>query len=581
MRRMASLVLVMLIAVGIVAGLKARDRDDDDHGRYRFADDSIVVTRTVYKGTADTLTIGQALPPGCVGGAAGTNVNVPTTTAGVTVSVNVPCGFASDNGEFANDHDSHNVWNNSKTDGSFGITSPIYLDNYSLDGDRLGTLRVPSDQVVTSFSSKSELALNLSVDGKSLTFMGYRGGPGCGGNPVSPTAINLIDVSASNTPAICDPTNAVITSINSTPVVPTAYYRAVVEVDADGHFTYTDGNAYSGDNGRAAIKAGNGDYYMVGNDNSGNLPKKMLTAGIFPIGNELVNATGAETLIPLLAPPVPPNIGMIGRLTNPPLIAGDKAGKETNFRGLTIYNNTVYVTKGSGGNGVNTVYQLGAQGTLPTGTAAALALVPITILPGFPTIAASDPNVADFPFGIFFANATTLYVCDEGDGSFTAPATPGANVADAVTLANGGLQKWVLKNGTWTRLYVIQDGLNIGVQYGVPHYPTSLNPATGGCRNMTGRVDDDGWVTIWAITSTISANGDNGADPDKLVRVTDQLSATTLPLWNDDGDNDGDGYGHHHWGRFETLRTARAGEVFRGVAFAPKDHNRHRDDDDK
>jgi hypothetical protein len=274
---------------------------------------------------------------------------------------------------------------------------------------------------------------------------------------------------------------------------------------------------------------------------------------------------------------------MIGRLTNPPLIAGDKAGKETNFRGLTIYNNTVYVTKGSGGNGVNTVYQLGTQGTLPTGTAAALATVPISILPGFPTIAASDPHVADFPFGIFFANATTLYVCDEGDGNFTAPATPGANVADAVTLANGGLQKWVLKNGTWTRLYVIQDGLNIGVQYGVPHYPTSLNPATGGCRNMTGRVDDDGWVTIWAITSTISANGDNGADPDKLVRVTDQLSATTLPLWNDDGDNDGDGDGHrhHHWGRFETLRTARAGEVFRGVAFAPKDHNRHRDDDDK
>jgi len=109
------------------------------------------------------------------------------------------------------------------------------------------------------------------MDGRSITFMGYQGGPGCGGFPVSPTAPNLVDVSASNTPAICDPTNAVISSFASTPVVPTAYYRAVAEVDGDGHLSITDGNAYSGDNGRAAIKGGNGLYYMVGKVNSGNL----------------------------------------------------------------------------------------------------------------------------------------------------------------------------------------------------------------------------------------------------------------------------------------------------------------------
>ena len=34
----------------------------------------------------------------------------------------------------------------------------------------------------------------------------------------------------------------------------------------------------------------------------------------------------------------------------------DKVGKDDNFRGLTIFNNVVYLTKGSGGNGVNTVY---------------------------------------------------------------------------------------------------------------------------------------------------------------------------------------------------------------------------------
>ena len=52
-----------------------------------------------------------------------------------------------------------------------------------------------ADQLVTSFSSKSEIGLHLSHDGKYLTFMGY----------VAP--INVLDVSNSNTPGVVDPTN--------------------------------------------------------------------------------------------------------------------------------------------------------------------------------------------------------------------------------------------------------------------------------------------------------------------------------------------------------------------------------------
>jgi hypothetical protein len=55
--------------------------------------------------------------------------------------------------------------------------------------------------------------------------------------------------------------------------------------------------------------------------------------------------------------------------------------------------------------------------------------------------------------------------------------------------------------------------LNIGVPYGVANYPTALNPATGGCGNMTGRHNDDGTVALFAITSTISANGDQAPTP--------------------------------------------------------------------
>jgi hypothetical protein len=552
-------VLAAATAFGLAGGVFVRKMaaDDDDHHdrHFRFAEDSLVLSKSVYAGNASTVIAGEALPPGCMGGATGLTVQVPLI-AGGTTPVAVPCGFASDNGEAPNDQDTHNVWNNSGSDGSFGITSPIFLENITEDGWVLGTLPIPSDRIVTSFSSKSELALNLSVDGKSLTFMGYHGGVGCGGTDVSPTAPNLIDVSASSTPAICDPTNPVTSSLQSTPNIPTSYYRAVTEVDADGHLSITDGNAYSGDNGRAAIKGSNGTYYMVGNDNSGNIGKKQLPLTV--AGFELINATGAELRVPGTTPPVPPNIGMIGRLE---FLSSDKQGKDTNFRGITIFNNTVYVSKGSGGNGINSVFQEGTAGTLPTGTAAELATVPLTILPGFPNTEASTGT--NFPFGMFFANANTLYVCDEGDGTFVPPTASGSNVADAQSQATAGLQKWVLQNGVWTMVYLLQSGLNIGVQYSVDHYPASIDPATGGCRNIAGRVNHDGTATIWAVTSTVSANSDNGADPNKLVKVTDRISATTAPSGG--------------WlGTFQTVRSARAGEVFRGVAFAPKS-----DDDDR
>lgn len=542
--------LILAITAGPSARLNAQQNDPQDFGwGFHFVPGTLVVSRSVYEGQASTVTIGETLPLGCQGGLTGLTINVPTTTGGTT-SVTVPCGVASDNGEYPNLFDTHDVWNNANSDGSFGVTSPIFLDDITTDGWTLGTLPIPADKIVTSFSSKSELALNRSVDGRSITFMGYVGGVGCGGSAVSPTAPNLLDVSASNTPGVCDPTNPVITTFSSNPVAPAAYYRGVAEVDVDGHLSITDGNAYSGDNGRAAIKGGNGLYYMVGNDNSGNLSKKQIP--ITQDGIDLANATGAELLYPGATPPLPPNIQMIGRLE----FGTDKPGKDTNFRGMTIFNNTLYVVKGSGGNGINTVYQAGTAGTLPTGSAADLATVPLTILPGFPNTTASTNT--SFPFGIWFADANTLYVCDEGDGTLVTPAVNGS-VADAQSLATAGLQKWRLVNGTWVMQYVLQDGLNIGVPYSIDGYPASLNPATGGCRNIAGRHNFDGTVTIFATTSTISANGDTGADPNKLVKVTDRVSDSTLPT--------GEGY----LGHFFTIRSAKAREVLRGVALAPGD----------
>jgi hypothetical protein len=517
-----------VVGAAALVGTASANNDDDPFGRFfGFFPDTLVLSRSVYVGTASTVVVGETLPPGCVAG----NVSVPSATAGgKPASVAVACGAASADGTYPA------VFNNDASDGSFGVTSPIFLDNITTFGFRLGTLAIPSDQIVTSFSSKSELALNLSTDGKSLTFMGYRGGPGFITGP------NELDVSNSNTPGVIDPTNPAVGQ----------YYRSVAEVDAFGRLTVTEGNAYSGDNSRAAIKA-NSLYYAVGNDNNGGLTKSELSTTM--AGVNLVNSTGAELLVPGQAPPLPPNITMIGRLE----FGTDKPGKDTNFRGLAIFNNTLYVTKGSGSNGVNTVYQVGSTGSLPAGDATTLASVPLTILPGFPSTNASTTTA--FPFGIFFANANTLYVCDEGDGTLVAPPVNG-NVADAQTLATAGLQKWSRgADGTWSMLYVIQNGLNLGVPYGVPNYPTALNPATDGCRNLTAQDHRDGTVDLYVVTSTVSTSGDQGADPNKLLKVTDVVNATSLPAA---GSSES-----YFLDRFVTIRSAQFGEVFRGIAFAP------------
>ncbi len=468
-----------------------------------FTAGNLVLSRSVYSGDATTVVVGQALPPVCPASA-------NAAAAGAC------SGKATDNGAYPSTTSTNNVFNNDTADGSFGVTSPIFLDQITPTGATINTFEVPSSMIVTSFSSKSELALNLSTDGGVLTFMGYVAAP------------NTVDVSNSNTPGVYDPTNPSGGS----------YYRAVAQVGANGAIQVTPTNAYNGNNGRAAVLA-NGQYYTVGNSNNGAAtPANVVASAGVQIATSGQSATTAPQEVGSFS------ISEINPLTGQPWAVDpkDKPGKDNNFRGLTIFNNTIYVTKGSGSNGIDTVYQVGTAGTLPTFATAAAA--PITVLPGFPTASAKTAGPTnDYPFGIWFANATTLYVADEGDGV----------LADAAGSKTAGLQKWILSGGTWTLAYTLQSGLNLGTPYTIANYPATLNPATGGLRNITGVMNSNGTVTIYGVTSTVSANPDTGADPNKLVSITDTLSATTLP-----GSE-----------TFTTLRTANAGEVLRGISFTP------------
>jgi len=130
-----------------------------------------------YDNNPNNVVVGMPLPPGCA------PANCVTATANGTYPY---------------------VFNNALVDSSFGITAKIILDQLGIS---INSLEVPNssqngvpptkDQMVTSFSSKSELALDLSTDAQSVTFMGY----------LAP--INTLDVSNDNTPAVIDPTNPV------------------------------------------------------------------------------------------------------------------------------------------------------------------------------------------------------------------------------------------------------------------------------------------------------------------------------------------------------------------------------------
>ena len=515
-------------------------------GSAYFAPNNLMVSRVVYDNNPNTLVAGATqLPPNCA------PANCVTATSDGTYPY---------------------VWNNAPIDGSFGITAKIILDQLTPSGLLVNSLEVPNssqnsvpptkDQMVGSFSSKSEVALNLSTDGQFVTFMGY----------LAP--IDAVDVSNSNTPLVVDPTNP----------VGVENYRVVAQIDGHGKFHFTKTNAYSGNNGRAAIlnnSNGANLLYTAGNAGNGGNPQ--------PDG--IIIGAGAQILTPqteaLVAqdPGLPTPVGSfnITQLGD----AADKIGKDTNFRGLTIFNNVLYTTKGSGGNGVNTVYFVDTSGldangkplACPNGTgvptetaslpAAPLAYDPavlqtsglspnnMCILNGFPTALKSKTS---FPFGVWFADANTLYVADEGNGTNTYSASAGMYTA-AAAQTKAGLQKWIFDGTKWKLAYTLTAGLELGEPYTVSGYPTGTNsatglpwsPATDGLRNLTGRVNAGGTVTIWAITSTVSGNGDQGADPNKLVMITDALAAATLPTTES----------------FSTLKTAAFGEVLRGVSFTP------------
>jgi hypothetical protein len=638
-----------------------------------FVPNRIILTRSTYAGTAQTVAFPGSLPNNAASVADGTFPG---------------------------------VFNNETPDGSFGVTSPIFVDQLAPSGTLLSTLNVTAAiytqlglRVTTSFPSKSEMGLSFTPDNSAVTFMAY-------GAPA-----NTLDVSNSSTPGHVDITNPV----NGQGVL--IYQRDIIELNGDGTLQVTTTNTYSGNNGRNVALGSSGYYYLVGNaGNNGkslkfaagtvtftsasvhvtlsggastanmyvgtpfsgpNVPTAAYVTAInsptdftisaTPLGSsdptsknyvadegsyQLVGATfgsGTTTITVADTSKLVPGMnlsgsgfaansfiqsitdathflasaattggssvsksytagvsnsmlsnntgvqligkgewdtagtgtGILDAITHSTVVGkvngtfgnntgyqrgftvsqspvnapDDKTGKDDNFRGIRIFNDTLYVTKGSGGNGFDAVYQVNpiggdyvapdASAGLPTrGDASSASINP---LPGWPTdsLGACEANlgkpvpagcsIVHHPFGIWFANATTLYVADEG----------------STTLANaavGGLEKWIYnrQTGQWEWKYTIPAS-------SIPGYHVNGvgNLFAVGLRNISGITLDNGVVTIYAITSTGGDTlNDEGADPNQLVSITDPVAATTMPS----GES------------FSVINTAAYGNVLRGVA---------------
>lgn len=428
-----------------------------------------------------------------------------------------------------------------------GIQGSIFLDSYLTVpfSPRLTSFPLTQDSargttiITTSFSSKSEGSLHLSTNGQFLTYMGYV------------AVVGLEGVSNSET------TN---TAAQITGAPGPFFDRAVALVKYDGTFlVQNESNAYSGDNPRGAISVDGTQFYMAGNADS--------TENKTPPGTGPGTTIGAR-----LGHPGSPASIQLGTYvaTDRPDESAKQHIKDNNWRGIGIFNGNLYVSKGSGGNGDDGVFQIedGTGNGIPTGGTTNTIVQLLGTQATNPITGASSPLT---PFGFFFADPNTLYVADEGNSTITTTEPGGTAISsttsggtttytDLVTDPLAGLQKWSLIGGVWTLDYVLQNGLGLNQPVDVPGY--GVPTYTTGLRNLTGRVNGDGTVTIYAITAQTSSISGGEPDPTRLVAITDRLEATALPVEPGPGDPDG-------LETFVTLQASRSGEVFRGVAFAP------------
>jgi hypothetical protein len=419
--------------------------------------------------------------------------------------------------------------------GGLDSASPIVLQEFQLGANGTsatlaGTLTLPqtssgnNSAISGEYGSASEGILQQSVNGQYLTIMGYG---------VNAATFNSASLSTYGTAALGQTTSLTAADQTGTPV--TTVPRVVALIGADGSVDSSTAltGVFNQNNPRSVATVDGSSFYISGQGASKGDP----TQGVFYAVRGASTATAVDN--------------------------------STDTRVVSIFNNgsgnTLYVSRdfnppnGGTQNFTNVSSLTDASGGLPTSSAG---LITTHITPpaspyslggnnGSINLTASLANgvnnarIGSFvylsPEQYFFASPDVLYVADSGQ-----PKNGNANKA---ALGEGGLQKWILTDGTWTLAYDLVSGLNL-VNNANANANTPAAPGVTGLLGLTGQVIN-GQVELFA-----TSYGLNELSQSFLYGITDNLSATSISQVSNE--------------QFTTLYTDPTGQTsIRGVAFAP------------
>jgi len=418
--------------------------------------------------------------------------------------------------------------------GGLDTASPIVLQQFQLSSDGTTATNAGSfalsqtssgnnSMISGEYGSASEGILQTSVNGQYLTMMGYG---------VNASTFNNAALSTYGTAALGQTTSLTAANQTGTPVTTVARVVALIggngSVDTSTALT----GVYNQNNPRSVATVDGTSFYISGQGASKTDP----TQGVFYTTLGSTTATGIDNT--------------------------------TDTRVVSIVNNgtgnTLYVSRDqkppSGANNSSNVSALtDANGNLPT-TSTGLVTTQITP-PSSPlslggnngsiNLTAATANgvnnsrIGSFvyvsPEQTFFASPDVMYVTDSGQ--------PKNGSAGKAALGEGGLQKWVLTNGTWTLAYDLVSGLNL-VNNATANANTPNAAGVTGLLGLTGKVVN-GQVQLFA-----TSYGLNELSQSYLYSITDTLSDTTAAQASSE--------------QFSTLYTDSTDTIsIRGVAFAP------------
>jgi hypothetical protein len=417
------------------------------------------------------------------------------------------------------------------TSGGLDTASPITLDEFKLGGSLplspVSALTLPQT-ISGEYGSASEGILQLSGNGRYLTMMGY--GVNAATFNTQPVGTNFGTTALGQTTSLTAAEQGTKTPLTTVP-------RAVALIDYNGATnTSTELTGVFNTNNPRSVATVNGQtFYVSGQGASKTDP----TQGVF------YTTMGSTTATPI--------------------------DNSTDTRVVSIYNNTLYVSRdynppGSGAQNNTNVDSLTISGGgLPTSSAG---VTDTHITPPASPFSSGGNNgsinltaglangvnnsskngasnrVGSFvylsPEQFFFASPTVLYVADSGQ--------PKNGNVDKAAEGEGGLQKWVLTNGTWTLDYDLVSGLNL-INNDKANSATPKAPGVTGLFGLTGKVVGDN-VELFA-----TSYGLNELSPSFLYEITDAIGDTTITQAAGE--------------QFDTLYDAPADTLIRGVSFAP------------